>query len=327
MYTWWKMHFDTVEDPRVKLMSDWLYRRFTLFLYAAAKYNHAGLLEPLRYLACRVGLTEPDVQRALQELGDLGLLAEIPGKGWQVVGFAESQAVTGAAERMRRLRARQRVAPGSVPFEPQAGGPQQPSSSEGTLDDQDDERNDDELRNGVRMSDDNEAAEQDSSSASASESDSYSASASESDSYSDSVLGEEGVGGGDSMPNNKPNSHSARRKHTHRSKRSDLDRPPDPTPEVAAAYDENIGPVTPLVAKVLVELENKFTTAWLLAAFDEAVRSNGRNLKYIEAILCRWKRDGVRSPRVASRHGIRSSGPSRGSEVQETVDLFLGRKT
>ena len=57
-------------------------------------------------------------------------------------------------------------------------------------------------------------------------------------------------------------------------------------------YEENIGPLTPLVADVLKDAEEIYQAEWIAEAIGLAVENNKRNWKYIEAILKRWKEEG-----------------------------------
>lgn len=57
-------------------------------------------------------------------------------------------------------------------------------------------------------------------------------------------------------------------------------------------YEENIGPLTPLIAEELREAEETYAASWIDDAFREAVTHNKRNWKYIRAILQRWQREG-----------------------------------
>jgi DNA replication protein len=57
-------------------------------------------------------------------------------------------------------------------------------------------------------------------------------------------------------------------------------------------YEENIGPLTPLIADTLKDAENTYTQEWIVDAIGLAVENNKRNWKYIDAILKRWKEEG-----------------------------------
>ena len=93
-----------------------------------------------------------------------------------------------------------------------------------------------------------------------------------------------------------------------------------------AAYEQNIGRITPLIAKSLRELEQTYSPAWVAAAIREAVRSNAPSLAYMAAILRRWKRDGFESGRLESKdRAVKMPGGRQGSEVEALVDEFLHR--
>jgi DnaD/phage-associated family protein len=57
-------------------------------------------------------------------------------------------------------------------------------------------------------------------------------------------------------------------------------------------YEENIGPLTPLMADALKDAEETYSATWIADTIDLAVRSNKRSWKYCEAILKRWKEEG-----------------------------------
>ncbi len=68
--------------------------------------------------------------------------------------------------------------------------------------------------------------------------------------------------------------------------------PPEPRPNIFALYEENIGPLTPLIAEELKEAEKTYPAPWIADAFREAVALNKRSWKYIRAILERWHAEG-----------------------------------
>jgi len=67
---------------------------------------------------------------------------------------------------------------------------------------------------------------------------------------------------------------------------------PSEHPNIFRQYEENIGPLTPLIADALKDAEAAYPPEWIDEAISQAVRNNKRNLRYIEAILKRWKEDG-----------------------------------
>ena len=64
-------------------------------------------------------------------------------------------------------------------------------------------------------------------------------------------------------------------------------------PNVFKLYEENIGPLTPLIADALKDAEEISAAEWFGDAFIIAVKNNKRNWKYVEAILKRWKEEGT----------------------------------
>jgi DNA replication protein len=57
-------------------------------------------------------------------------------------------------------------------------------------------------------------------------------------------------------------------------------------------YEENIGPLTPLIADTLREAEENYPAEWIEEATRLAVENNARSWRYIEAILSRWQEKG-----------------------------------
>ncbi len=63
-------------------------------------------------------------------------------------------------------------------------------------------------------------------------------------------------------------------------------------PNIFALYEQNIGPLTPLLSDMLRDAENTYPAAWIEDAMQIAVENNVRNWRYIEAILKRWTLEG-----------------------------------
>lgn len=57
-------------------------------------------------------------------------------------------------------------------------------------------------------------------------------------------------------------------------------------------YEENIGPLTPLIADTLKDAEANYPAAWIEEAIRLAVENNARSWRYVEAILSRWQEKG-----------------------------------
>lgn len=63
-------------------------------------------------------------------------------------------------------------------------------------------------------------------------------------------------------------------------------------PNIFKLYEENIGPITPMMAEILKADEIAYPTLWIEEAIQTAVTRNARNWKYIQAILERWQKEG-----------------------------------
>ncbi len=63
-------------------------------------------------------------------------------------------------------------------------------------------------------------------------------------------------------------------------------------PNIFVLYEQNIGPLTPLLAEELMEAEDTYPASWIEDAFREAVELNKRSWRYIQRILERWAAEG-----------------------------------
>ncbi len=96
--------------------------------------------------------------------------------------------------------------------------------------------------------------------------------------------------------------------------------PPPERPNIFKLYEENIGPLTPLLADALKDAEQTYPAEWVAEALEIAVKCNKRNWKYVEAILRRWKEEGH-----AKEQDRGDAKEPRGSDVARKVEDFLKR--
>ena len=90
-------------------------------------------------------------------------------------------------------------------------------------------------------------------------------------------------------------------------------------PNIFKLYEENIGPLTPMIADALKDAENTFSPEWITEALELAVKNNKRNWKYAEAILKRWKEEGR-----AEKQDRRDNKKSRQRDVEDKIKKFVG---
>ena len=91
-------------------------------------------------------------------------------------------------------------------------------------------------------------------------------------------------------------------------------------PNVFKLYEENIGPLTPLIADALKDAEETFSSEWIADAIELAVKNNKRNWKYCEAILKRWKEEGR-----AKKQDRRDDQASRQRDVDRKIEQLRHR--
>ena len=96
--------------------------------------------------------------------------------------------------------------------------------------------------------------------------------------------------------------------------------PPVERPNIYKLYEQNIGPLTPLIADALKEAEAEYPPEWIEEALDEAVRRNKRNWKYVEAILRGWKEEGR-----GKEQNRQNAEELRGRDVEKLVEEFRKR--
>lgn len=65
-------------------------------------------------------------------------------------------------------------------------------------------------------------------------------------------------------------------------------------PNIFNLYEQNIGPLTPMIAESLCEAERSFPEQWIEEAIRIAVENNVRKWRYVEAILDDWMASGKR---------------------------------
>ena len=90
-------------------------------------------------------------------------------------------------------------------------------------------------------------------------------------------------------------------------------------PNIFKLYEENIGPLTPLIADALKDAENTFSAEWIAEAIELTVKNNKRNWKYTEAILKRWKEEGH-----GEKQDRRDNKESRQRDVEDKIKKFVG---
>lgn len=92
--------------------------------------------------------------------------------------------------------------------------------------------------------------------------------------------------------------------------------PASDTANLYTVYEQNISPLTPMIADALKADEADYGAEWVEAAILEATKNNARNLKYIEAILRRWQQEGFKSERSRA-------GGKKNKQPEDDDDYWL----
>ncbi len=63
-------------------------------------------------------------------------------------------------------------------------------------------------------------------------------------------------------------------------------------PNIFSLYEQNIGPLTPMIAETLRDAEETYPASWIEEAMRIAVENNVRKWRYVQAILEDWRTRG-----------------------------------
>ncbi len=97
---------------------------------------------------------------------------------------------------------------------------------------------------------------------------------------------------------------------------------PAPASNPFKAYEENIGPLTPLISEMIGGLIDDYTSEWVMPAITEAATSNVRTLKYITAVLAGYKERG--GPHIGRAPKEHKQQPQRNKPEKVDIDAVLG---
>jgi DnaD/phage-associated family protein len=93
-------------------------------------------------------------------------------------------------------------------------------------------------------------------------------------------------------------------------------------PNIFRLYEENIGPLTPMIAEALKEAEDTYPIDWIEDAIRIAVERNKRTWRYAVAILERWQREG-RDARRQKPEDRRDAEEDRRRYIQGEFSDFI----
>ena len=101
-----------------------------------------------------------------------------------------------------------------------------------------------------------------------------------------------------------------------------LEELPEELPNIFRLYEENIGPITPMLAESLGEAEDTYPLHWIEEAIRIAVERNKRSWRYAEAILKKWHVEG-RDAKKENTQDRRDSAENRQRYVEGDYADFI----
>ena len=88
-------------------------------------------------------------------------------------------------------------------------------------------------------------------------------------------------------------------------------------PNIFVLYEQNIGPLTPLITDELRDAEQTYPQGWIEDAIERAVENNVRKWRYVLAILERWRQEGKHdaSDRRGTQKDLRGQIPDQYRDI------------
>lgn len=103
---WIKLYHEILDDPKMAVLPDRLWRRVIELFLMAGRLHKDGLLPDTNQIAWMLRMPTDDLILDLQQIALTGII-ERQVNGWKVVKFAKRQAAVPAKERMEQMRDRQ----------------------------------------------------------------------------------------------------------------------------------------------------------------------------------------------------------------------------
>ena len=81
---WIKLYLEILDDPKMGLLPDWLWRRAIELFLLAGENGNDGLLQPVTDLAWRLRVSVEKLTESLQALAEVGVVHETEPGVWFV---------------------------------------------------------------------------------------------------------------------------------------------------------------------------------------------------------------------------------------------------
>lgn len=108
---WIKLYHELLDDPKMGMMPDKLWRRTIEIFLLAGEYDQAGLLPPVDQVAWRLRISTEECNETFQELLQCNILAQDDDGILTVKNFHKRQKAADSTERVKQFRERQAKKP------------------------------------------------------------------------------------------------------------------------------------------------------------------------------------------------------------------------
>jgi DnaD/phage-associated family protein len=105
---WIKLYHEIIDDPKMALLPDRLWRRIIELFLLGGKHGKEGILPDTRQIAWELRMPLDELELDMRQIASTGIISKIEG-GWKVNNFAKRQAASTDAERKRAQRDRERA--------------------------------------------------------------------------------------------------------------------------------------------------------------------------------------------------------------------------
>lgn len=103
-FYWIKLWLEILDDSKMGVMPDRLWRRCIELFMLAGAYGKGGELPETKQLAWRLRMNIDDLDLDMRQIEMVGIVKRLPNGGWLVVNFQKRQAPVQPKDRMKQMR-------------------------------------------------------------------------------------------------------------------------------------------------------------------------------------------------------------------------------
>lgn len=106
-FYWIKLYHEILDDPKMALLPDRLWRRTIELFVLAGRHDKDGLIPDTRSIAWELRLSTDDLEMDLKQIEATGIIQRVS-NGWLIVNFEKRQSAVSGAKRVQQHRERQK---------------------------------------------------------------------------------------------------------------------------------------------------------------------------------------------------------------------------